>query len=78
MNQIELSIVIPVYNEEGNLHELYKQLIVVLEKELNVTHELIFIDDGSIDNFDNSIKNGWNSWSIFIFSELSLWYLFNN
>ena len=30
----ELSIVIPVYDEEGNLLELYRRLINVLENEL--------------------------------------------
>ena len=50
MQNPELSIVIPVYNEEGNLLELYKRLIGVLENELHVTYEIIFIEDGE----DNS------------------------
>ena len=46
-NSSEISIVIPVYNEEGNLPELCKRLKIVLENELQVTYEIIFVDDGS-------------------------------
>jgi polyisoprenyl-phosphate glycosyltransferase len=49
MNKIEISVVVPVFNEEGNLYELLKQLVAVIEKKLNVTYELIFVDDGSVD-----------------------------
>lgn len=45
----EISIIIPVYNEEGNLEELYRRLASVLGK-MDVTYEIIFVDDGSIDN----------------------------
>lgn len=57
MQNPELSIVIPVYNEEGNLPGLYIRLINVLENELKTTHEIIFIDDGSKDNSWNIIKD---------------------
>ena len=53
----ELSIIIPAYNEEGNLPELYKRLINVLENELHVTYEMIFVDDGSKDNSWDIIEN---------------------
>ena len=42
------SIVIPLYNEEGNLKPLHKQLTAALQP-LNQPYELIFVDDGSID-----------------------------
>ena len=45
----QLSIVIPFFNEEENIEELYQSLIKVLKK-LNTTYELIFIDDGSLDS----------------------------
>lgn len=51
-----ISIVIPVYNEEGNLHELYKRLKKVLEDELSVSYEIIFVNDGSRDNSWNLIQ----------------------
>jgi len=43
-----LSVVIPVYNEEENIPELYRELKEVLEK-LPYRYEIIFVDDGSTD-----------------------------
>lgn len=43
-----ISIVIPVYNEEGNLHSLFGRLYPVMEK-LGRPFEIIFTDDGSHD-----------------------------
>lgn len=43
-----LSIVVPVFNEEGNLHNLYNQVTAVLEQN-NVPFEFVFVDDGSRD-----------------------------
>jgi glycosyltransferase involved in cell wall biosynthesis len=43
-----LSIVVPVYNEEGNLRELYRQVSAVLDRE-EVPFELVIVDDGSRD-----------------------------
>ena len=45
----DLSIVIPVNNEEGSLLILYEKLKNVLD-ELEKTYQIIFIDDGSEDN----------------------------
>lgn len=45
-----ISVVIPVYNEEENLPELYRRLETVLEEDLQVTYEIIFVDDGSKDS----------------------------
>ena len=44
----ELSIVVPVFNEAGNIKKLYSELIPVLE-QLGVEWEIIFCDDGSDD-----------------------------
>jgi len=44
----ELSIIIPLYDEEESLPELYDNLTSVLKK-FNRSHEIIFIDDGSTD-----------------------------
>ena len=44
----ELSIVIPVYNEEKNLEPLFERLTKTLDK-LNRTYEIIFTNDGSKD-----------------------------
>ncbi|GBD94298.1 undecaprenyl-phosphate 4-deoxy-4-formamido-L-arabinose transferase [bacterium BMS3Abin05] len=46
--KLELSVVIPLYNEKESLPELYRQLTDALEKA-QLTYELIFVDDGSRD-----------------------------
>lgn len=46
---IELSLIIPVLNEERNIPVLYRRCKDVLLK-LNISHEIIFIDDGSKDH----------------------------
>lgn len=43
-----ISVVIPVMNEEGNLHELYRQLSVSMDN-VGRPWELILVDDGSTD-----------------------------
>jgi polyisoprenyl-phosphate glycosyltransferase len=43
-----ISIVVPVFNERGNLRELCDRLIAVLEGE-TAEFELLFVDDGSSD-----------------------------
>ena len=50
-----ISLVIPVFNEEGNLAELERRLTAVL-KELALPYEIIFIDDGSTDGTWNLIR----------------------
>lgn len=47
--KIDLSIVIPAYNEQGNLHELCAHLYPVLTS-LGLSWEIIFSDDGSKDS----------------------------
>ncbi|HTU93551.1 MAG TPA: glycosyltransferase family 2 protein [Gemmataceae bacterium] len=44
----EISIVIPLYNEEENLPELYRRLTQSLQA-LGVSYELVFVNDGSRD-----------------------------
>jgi len=45
----DLSLVIPVFNEQENLDQLYKEITASCEK-LNKSYEVIFIDDGSTDD----------------------------
>ena len=47
-NKIELSIVIPVLNEEENLKELHSRLTESLSKQ-QLRYEIIIVDDGSTD-----------------------------
>lgn len=52
---IYISVIVPCYNEEGTLHELYTQVQAQFS-QLNITGEIIFIDDGSTDNSRNIIS----------------------
>jgi glycosyltransferase involved in cell wall biosynthesis len=44
----DISVVIPLYNEEESLRELHQQLRTTLSR-MNVRYELLFVDDGSTD-----------------------------
>ena len=44
-----ISLVIPVYNEEGNLKELFSRIFTVMEG-LSRPYELILVNDGSKDS----------------------------
>ena len=51
---MDISIVIPVFNEEENIIPLYKDIIQVIKKKYS--YEILFIDDGSYDNTLEEIK----------------------
>ncbi|TYT23242.1 glycosyltransferase family 2 protein [Dictyoglomus thermophilum] len=52
MENVNVSLVIPVKDEEGTLETLYEKILEVLES-LNLSFEILFIDDGSTDrSFD--------------------------
>ena len=55
MTQPTVSIIIPIYNEEENISELYHRLQSVIE-QLDGEAEVIFIDDGSRDNSLNLMR----------------------
>lgn len=46
---MDLTIIIPVYNEEGNIGLLYERLTKVMQS-LSINYELLFVNDGSRDN----------------------------
>jgi len=52
---MDLSIVIPLYNEEDSIAELTKKISDVL-KELDLNSEICFVDDGSTDDSLARIK----------------------
>ncbi|AKB82207.1 Glycosyltransferase [Methanosarcina barkeri 3] len=58
-----LSIIIPVHNEEENILELYERLYSTLSLPslIETTYEIIFIDDGSTDGTFEEIKKIKNS-----------------
>lgn len=56
MNKIDLSIIIPAYNEENSIKTSLTNLINVLE-DSNILFELIIVNDGSSDNTSNLIND---------------------
>lgn len=55
MSSIEISIIVPVYNEENNIKPFLERLEPVLEK-IGKPHEIIFILDPSTDDTENVIR----------------------
>lgn len=56
MKRLEYSVVIPVFNEESNLHPLCVRTIRVM-MNLGQPYEIIFIDDGSTDGSFRVLRN---------------------
>ena len=52
---VDLSIVIPVYNEEKNIPIFYNKLNEVIQS-LKLSYEIVFADDGSKDNTIRNIE----------------------
>lgn len=52
---MELSIVIPVFNEETNIMPLYNRLLKTVEK-ITLDYEVIYVDDGSTDSTVEEVK----------------------
>jgi glycosyltransferase involved in cell wall biosynthesis len=46
---MDISVVVPVLNEEGSLRELHARLTAAL-KDMGKSYELLFVDDGSTDS----------------------------
>ena len=54
MKQPEFSVVVPIYNEEGNIEKLDKEIRDVISKL--GSYEIIYVNDGSKDNSLNNLK----------------------
>lgn len=54
-HQIELSVIIPVYNELENVETLYKEIAEVLSRA-SYNFEVIFVDDGSTDGTPEHLR----------------------
>lgn len=51
----DFSLVIPCYNEQESLPELYEKISVVMAR-MKMSHEIIFVDDGSTDDSSREIE----------------------
>ncbi|MHC4770098.1 MAG: glycosyltransferase, partial [Planctomycetota bacterium] len=47
-HEVELSVIVPLYEEEANVGALYERLRAAVDA-LGRTYELVFINDGSTD-----------------------------
>jgi polyisoprenyl-phosphate glycosyltransferase len=55
-SKIELSVIVPMYNEESNIDPFFERLLAIMN-QLNQQYEIICINDGSTDNtMDRLIK----------------------
>jgi glycosyltransferase involved in cell wall biosynthesis len=52
---LDLSIIIPVFNEEGNVSLLHQEILAALKSE-PISFEILFVNDGSRDNTANELK----------------------
>ena len=50
MNKKLISVVVPVFNEEECLQELYRRTSAVMSEVKNYEYEIVFFDDGSTDS----------------------------
>jgi glycosyltransferase involved in cell wall biosynthesis len=46
---IDVSVILPAYNEDGSIEGCYRQVVGVLDRE-DISFEILFIDDGSTDD----------------------------
>ncbi|TMC23510.1 MAG: glycosyltransferase family 2 protein [Chloroflexi bacterium] len=53
--RVALSVVVPVMNEEQSVRPLFVQLSTQIE-QMGMSYEVIFVDDGSVDNTFNELK----------------------
>jgi glycosyltransferase involved in cell wall biosynthesis len=55
MNEVEYSVIVPVFNSEASLEELFSRLTSVMES-IGKGYEFIFVDDCSLDNSWDVLK----------------------
>src|SRR5210317_1806657 len=48
IEKVHLSMVIPIFNEEDNVEILYQEIKIAIDS-LEISYEIIFVDDGSSD-----------------------------
>ncbi len=63
MRKKELSVIVPVRNEEGNIYSLTKRIAQALDGE-GITYEILYVDDHSTDNTRSQIASLSNTYPI--------------
>ena len=54
---LDISVIVPIYNEEENIRTLYNRLTDTLKKDISDDYEIIFVNDGSKDSSITIIKS---------------------
>lgn len=52
----EISVIVPLYNEEEIVHELYRRVTAALE-EMELRYELVLVNDGSTDTTEDLLRD---------------------
>lgn len=55
-NKKLISVVVPIYNEEAMVNEIYDRISAVFENIKNYDYEIVFFDDGSTDGTRSKIE----------------------
>ena len=55
MKQLDISIIVPIFNEEDSINDLYDELSCSIPH--NLEYEIIFVNDGSQDDSSKKIKS---------------------
>jgi glycosyltransferase involved in cell wall biosynthesis len=67
----DLSVIIPIYNEEGELWEMAKQLAVHLDKIIGQNRwQYVLVDNGSFDSTPNIVKRIIEKWPLCVQAHL--------
>jgi len=53
---VEYSVVVPIYNEEGNILKLHSEIAVAMDK-ISKDYEVIYVNDNSNDNSMSELKS---------------------
>jgi len=56
MNAPMISVVVPCYNEEGNVEALYERLCAVFAKISDIRFQMVFIDNASVDGTQRILR----------------------
>ena len=72
MKKIDLSIIIPVFNEEESIDILFSEIILSIDSQFN--SEIIFINDGSKDASKDKIIKLVNGNTGILFGNISFFF----